>query len=272
MSRGWLQGCPLEGGIWPGGFMGVPLRCSKFPPCVPIFDGGSLVTVWGGVRREPASESLWDEPNQNKNSSKLAKMAQNGQNPALWPLLNVGWHWAVNSISLCIKWYNPLHRHWIEVKKRIWGGGGLRGAPQGVTFGQMGLGVTMHQKSWKKIKIFFFSSGQNLSRVVHWYGGSETQGTGGTAGRVGVGNVLSKDKKWPKNGEILFLSHLSPANRRFCCVKTCITQSLYQGWTQFYVLGSASSAIGAHCLLKPDKNRKKWLKMAKIHCCDLFQK
>ena len=132
------------------------VRCSKFPPCVPIFYGGSLVTVWGGVRWEPASESLWDEQNQYKNSSKLEKMAQNGQNPALWPLVNVGWHWAVNSISLCIKWYNPLHRHLIEVKKLIWAGGGLRGAPQGVTFGQMGLGVTMHQKSWKKNEKNFF--------------------------------------------------------------------------------------------------------------------
>jgi len=48
------------------------------PPCVPIVDGGSLVTVWGGVRWEPASESLWDEPNIYNKSAKLAKMAQNG--------------------------------------------------------------------------------------------------------------------------------------------------------------------------------------------------
>ena len=52
-----------------------------FPPCVLIINGGSLVTVWGEVRWEPASESLWDEPNQYKNSAKLAKMAQNGKNP-----------------------------------------------------------------------------------------------------------------------------------------------------------------------------------------------
>ena len=63
--------------------LGLRVRCSKFPPCVPIVDGGSLVTVWDGVRREPASESLWDEPNQYKNSAKLAKMAQNGCNPEL---------------------------------------------------------------------------------------------------------------------------------------------------------------------------------------------
>ena len=29
--------------------------------------------VWGGVRREPASESFWDEPNQYINTAKVGK-------------------------------------------------------------------------------------------------------------------------------------------------------------------------------------------------------
>ena len=53
--------------------------CSKYSPCVPIGNGESLVMVWGGVRWEPASGSLWGEPHQYKNSAKLAK----------WPKSNV---------------------------------------------------------------------------------------------------------------------------------------------------------------------------------------
>ena len=136
-------------------------------------------------------------------------MAQNSQNPALWPLLNVGWHWAVNSISLCIKWYNPLHRHWIEVKKRIWGGGGLRGAPQGVTFALMGLGVTMNQKSWKKKKIFFSKWSKSFSSysLVGWEWDSRD---GKNCWAHGGWENTPKWQKMPKKGQNPIFATLKP--------------------------------------------------------------
>ena len=62
---------------------------------------------------------------------KQKKMAQNGQNPASWPLLKVGWHSGVNSIFRRIEWWYPMHRYLIKVKNLIRQGGGRKGAPMG---------------------------------------------------------------------------------------------------------------------------------------------
>ena len=225
----------------------------QISPCVPTIDVGSLVTVWGGVRWEPASQSSWDEPNWYKNSAKLVKMAHNGQNPALWPLLIVGWHWAVNSISLCIKWYDPLHRHWIEVEKLIWEGGGLRGAPRGWHLARWACCWPCTKNHEKKMKIFFSNGQKSFSSYLLVWWEWESRERRNCLARGGW-NCTPKWQKKTKNSKIPFLPHSSPANGRLCGIKTYMRQSLYQGWTQFYVWGSVP--IGVHRPLKPNQNGK----------------
>ena len=89
--------------------------------------------------------------------AKMAKIAENGQDPPLWPLQNVGWHSEVSSILQGSKWYNPLHRYWIVVEN--WFEEGVAaGAPfRGWHFARSGWGWPCIQNwhSPQKMKIFF---------------------------------------------------------------------------------------------------------------------